>query len=130
MLKYKKMKRLCSIFLLVVMILNLLPVSIVRAADLNKYPYIIYAGGGDIILKATVLTVNGDICTAGVFLTSATTANINGEIKEGNTSGGMVVLHDMLKNKYFTSDSIQYTGNYFYDEMNANINEKFRRYRL
>lgn len=65
----QKIKKVVSLFLVVVMVLNLLPVSTVYAAE-DKYPYVIFAENS-VTLTAAGLTVNGDIATNGVFVADA-----------------------------------------------------------
>lgn len=115
----QRMKRVVSLFLVLVMVLSLLPVGIVHAAE-DRYPYVIFAENS-VTLTAAGLTVNGDIATNGVFMADAWHKNVQVEVK--SDASGLIMLHDKLMTNYFTAGCVQYGGDYLYDEMNANINE-------
>lgn len=116
-------KRLLSLLLCLVMLLSMVPAKKVFAEE-AKYPYTIFASStqaGSISIDTNYLCVNGDFATNGT-VSSSSGLTINGEIKE-HAGLSMVSIGSSLNSNYFTSGTVNYSGNYSSEEMNQNINQ-------
>lgn len=120
-----RLKRIFSGTLSFTMISTLLLNFPVKADDIEKYPYTMFAASeeeGAITINASNVCINGNIATNGIISSTADNFNVNG-IKTENADEAMIYCYKKLDYAYFKGNDVEtYSEDYIYEDMNININ--------
>lgn len=122
-----KTKKLTAVILFWVMVIPLFRYPITVFADIEKYPYTMFASSkeeGAITVNSGNFCINGSVATGGTIVSNGN-MNVNGT-KIENVEEGMIYLFEKIDEVYFSTTNVEcFAEDYSINEMNLNINSAY-----
>ena len=117
-------KKLLSIALSAVTIVEFIPRIPAKAEEAERYPYVFFASSEEdnaITINSNNICINGNIATNGTISSNAQYFNVNGT-KTEHADEDPVLFFSKIESTYFKSHVETYFEDYFLNETNINVN--------